>query len=268
MTTALRLEPRPRLVQFRVLAVVLDRAHARIFAVTPTTVAEIVDIASQATRGGRFHSDRHGAPGGGERAFHHRLEEETRRHFLEVTRALQTALVGHPDDDVFLAGPGPYATVFERHLSVDLKNRIIGIEQMNPLDSTPAVVAGVVRDAKRHRQHQAEQAVMAAVAEGVGTGRGTNGIRETLRALGRGQVRALIVHPRASGAGFRCLKTGRLVASRWDCRSEGAAREVGDVIRAAVREAVDQGADVIVIQDPTVACEVDGLAALLRYTEE
>lgn len=267
MTTALRLEPRTRSAPFRVLAVVLDRAHARIFAVTPTTVSEIADIASPATRGGRFHGDRHGAPGGGERAFHQRLEEESRRHFLDVIRALATALVGHPDDDVFLAGPGPYATVFERHIPVDLKHRVIGIEQMNPLDITPAVVAAVVRDAKRHHQHQAEQAVMAAVAEGVGTGMATNGVPETLHALGHGQVRALIIHPHARCTGFRCLKTGRLALSRWEYPGEGPTREVADVIRAAAREAVRQHADVIFIQDPTVAREVDGLAALLRFKE-
>ncbi|HKR55585.1 MAG TPA: hypothetical protein VJS20_04745 [Gemmatimonadales bacterium] len=252
---------------FRVLAVVLDRAHARVFAVTPTTVSEIADITSPAIRGGRFLSDRHGATGGGERPFHHRPEDESRRHFLDLIRVLTTALVGHPDDELFLAGPGSYATLFERQIPVDLKHRVIGIEEMNPLDATPAVVAAVVRDAKRHHQHQAEQAVMTAVADGVGTGMATNGVPETLHALGHGEVRALIIHPHARCAGFRCLKTGRLAMSRWEYPGEGPAREVADVIRAAAREAVRQGADVIFMQDPTVAGEVDGLAALLRSKE-
>lgn len=267
MTTALQFPLRTRLAVPRTLAVVLDRAHARIFAVTPKAVSEVIDIASPATRGGRFHSDRHGAPGGGERAYHARLEEESRHHFLDVIRALTTALVGHPEDYLFLAGPGPYATVFERHLPVDLKARVVGIEQMNPVDATPAAVAAVTREAVRHHRHQAEQAVMASVAEGLGTGMATNGTRETLRALARGQIRTLIIHPHARCAGFRCLQSGKLALSRWDCQSEGAVREVADVIRAAAREAADLGADVIFIQDPTVAREVDGLAALLRFKE-
>lgn len=267
MTTALPLPLRVRARTSRTLAVVLDRAHARIFAVSPNTVTEIADVVSPATRGGRFHSDRHGAPGGGERSYHTRLEEESRQHFLGVIRALNTALVGHPDDDVFLAGPGPYASVFMHHLPVDLKARIIGVEQMNPLDATPALVANVVRSAERHHRHQAEQSLLAAVAEGLGTGMATNGVRETLRALAHGQVRVLIVHPHARCAGFRCLQTGRLVLGRWDCQSEGAAREVADVIRAAAREAGEQGAQVFDVQDPTVARDVDGLAALLRFKE-
>lgn len=267
MTTVLPFQPAIRPVPQRVLAVVLDRAHARIFAVAPRTVEEIADIASPATRGGRFHSDRHGAPGGGERAFHDRLEEESHRHFGDVIHALSAALVGHPADMLFLAGPGPYATVFERHLPVDLKARVIGTEQMNPMDAAPAAVAAAAREADRHHRHQAEQSVMAAVAEGVGTGMATNGVRETLRALGNGQVRVLIIHPHAHCAGFRCLGTGRLVMSRWDGPGEGPTREVGDVIRAAAREAVARGADVILIQDSTVAREIDGLAALLRFKE-
>lgn len=267
MTSVLQYPPRPRDGITRVLVVVLDRAHARLFVVTPNQVKEVADIASPATRGGRFHSDRHGAPGGGEQSFHHRLEEESRRHFLSVIDALNAELVGHPRDSVLLAGPGPYATVFERHLPVHLKERVIGTEQMNPLEASPAVVAGVARAAQRQHLREAERTVMAAVAEGLGTGRATNGVRETLRALAQGQVRSLITHPHARRPGFRCLRTGRLVLSKWDCRGEGSVREVADVIRAAVREAIRQNAEVILVQDPAVAPGIDGLAALLRFPE-
>jgi len=250
----------------RVIAVLLDRAHARIFAVTAQAVQEIADIASPATRGGRFHSDRHGAPGGGEHAYHQRLEEESRRHFHSVSDALRAALVGHPGDHLFLAGPGPLATVFQRHLAVDLSARVIGCEQMNPLDATPPVVAAAARVAEREYHRQGERAVAAAIAEGVGTGKATNGVRETLRALAQGQVRALVMHAHSRSPGFRCLRSGRLALTAAECRQEGGAREVADVIRAAAREAAEQGAEVIVIQDPAVAREIDGLAALLRFS--
>jgi len=249
----------------RVVAVVLDRSHARLFAVGSRDVVEFDDIVSPATRGGRFHSDRHGAPGGGEHTYHQRLEEESRRHFRAISEALTTAFAGHPDDHLFIAGPGPIATVFRRHLPVDLSARVIGIEQLNPLEATPAIVAAAARDAERHHHREAEQTVLAAVAEGLGTGRATNGIRETLRALAHRQVRTLVTHPHARSAGFRCLRSGRLVLTAAECRDEGAPREVADVIRAAAREAAGQGAQVIVIQDPTVAREIDGLAALLRF---
>lgn len=265
MTSVLPQEERVGTGVPRILAVVLDRAHARIFAVTPNEVTEIADIASPATRGGRFHSDRHGAPGGGEHTYHQRLEEEARRHFKAVSEALLVELVGHPDDHVFLAGPGPAATVFRRHLSVPLSSRVIGVEQINPLDTTPAIVAAAAREAARVHHRDAELAVMAAVTEALGTGLATNGVRETLRALARGQVRVLISHPHARGSGFRCVRTGRLVLSAADCGGEGLPREVADVIRAAMREAIRQGARVVLIQDPTIAREVDGLAALLRF---
>lgn len=249
----------------RVFAVVLDRSHARIFAVTARDVVEVKDISSPATRGGRFHSDRRGAPGGGEHTYHQRLEEESRRHFRAVCEALAAEIAGHAGDHVFIAGPGPMATVFRRHLPVDLSARVIGVEQLNPLETTPAIIAAAARDAERHHHREAEQAVMAAVAEGLGTGRATNGLRETLRALANGQVRTLVTQPHARGAGFRCLESGRLVVTAAECRGEGAPREVADIVRAAAREAVQRGAQVVVIEDPTVAREIDGLAALLRF---
>lgn len=263
--SALLFPERTRTRASRVLVVVLDRTCARILAVTATAVAEIADVASPATRGGRFHSDRHGAPGSGEHAFHQRLEEESRRHFLAIAEVLNGELIGHPDDSLLLAGPGPYATVFERHLPVHLKARVIGLEQLNPQDATPAVVARVARDAARTHRRRAEQTVWAAVAEGLGPGLATNGVRETLRALARGQVRTLLIHPRTRIAGFRCLRTGRLTVSRVDCHREGGARVVADLVRAAAREAVRQGAELVLVEDPTVAREMDGLAALLRF---
>jgi len=265
MTSPLASRPRVGRTSPRVLAVVLDRSHARVFAVTAQDAVEIADISSPATRGGRFHSDRHGAPGGGEHAYHQRLEEECRRHFRAVSEVLTAELVGHPGDHLFIAGPGPMATVFRHHLTVDLSSRVIGAEQLNPLEATPAIVAAAAREAERHHHHEAEQTIMAAVAEGLGTGRATNGLRETLRALAHGQVRTLVTHPHARGAGYRCLQSGRLVLTAAECRGEGGPREVADIVRAATREAVRQGAQVIVIQDPTVAREIDGLAALLRF---
>ena len=265
MTSVLSYPERPAAGIPRILAVVLDRGHARILAITSREVTEVVKLSSPVTRGGRFHGDRHGAPGGGEHSYHQRLEEEARRHYKTVSEALMVELAGHPDDHLFLAGPGPTATVFRRHLSVPLSSRVIGVEQINPLDMSPAVVAAAAREAARVHHRQAEQAVMAAVTEGLGTGLATNGVRETLRALARGQVRVLVSHPHARGSGFRCLRTGRLVVSAADCGGEGSPRAVADLIRAALREAVRQGARIVLIQDPTIAREVDGLAALLRF---
>lgn len=254
-----------RIAPPRVLAVVLDHVHARLFAVTDTQVTEVSDIRSPVARGGRFRNDRHGSPGVGEQAFHRRMEEEEHRHFAAVVVALAAQLAGRPKDGLFIAGPGPVATVFRRFLAPELDARVIGVEQLNPVEITPAVVASVTREAARHHRHAVERSVVAAIEEGVGTGLATNGMRETLRALARGQVRALIVPPQARGEGFRCLTSGRLVLAATECRGEGAARPVADVVQSATREAVGQGAEVIAIHDPVVAKAIDGLAALLRY---
>lgn len=259
------LAPALRPAPARILAVVLDHVHARIFSVTERDVTEVSDLRAPAPRGGKFHTDRHGSPGVGEQAFHRRAEEEEHRHFAAVVRTIGTQLAGRPKDLLFLAGPGPLATVFRRFLPPALDPRVIGVEQLNPVEVTAALVAGAAREAARHYRHAAERTVAATIDEGVGTGFATNGVRETLRALAQGQVRALVVPLHARGEGFRCLTSGRLVLTATECRGEGAARPVADVIQGATREAMRQGAEVIRIHDPVIAKAIDGLAALLRY---
>jgi peptide subunit release factor 1 (eRF1) len=99
----------------------------------------------------------------------------------------------------------------------------------------------------------------------VGTGWAVNGARETLAALGRGQVRTLLIREDLDGAGFRCRDTGRLVLAKGDCAGEGAPDPVRDLVDEAVEEALHQRIQVVVIRDPDVAAAVDGLAAFLRF---
>jgi peptide subunit release factor 1 (eRF1) len=259
------LAPTPRIAPPRILTVVLDHVRARLFAVTDSEVTEVADLRSGPARGGKFHADRRGSPGVGEQAYHRRVEEEEHRHFAAVVVAVTAQLAKRPKDGLLVAGPGPLATVFRRFLAPALDARVIGMEQLNPAEVTPAVVASITREAARHHRHVVEQQVVATIAEGLGTGLATNGVRETLRALAQRQVRALVVPTHARGEGFRCLGSGRLVLAATDCRGEGAARPVADVIQSAARDAVLQGAEVIAIHDPMVAKTIDGLAALLRY---
>ena len=46
----------------RILAVVLDHAHARLFLVDDAHAVELPCLVSPRMRGGKFHSDRQGAP--------------------------------------------------------------------------------------------------------------------------------------------------------------------------------------------------------------
>jgi peptide subunit release factor 1 (eRF1) len=101
--------------------------------------------------------------------------------------------------------------------------------------------------------------------EGIGTGWGINGLRPTLNALARGQVRSLLVHADASEPGFRCGDSGRMALTPPECRGEGEPIPVLDIVDDAIEEALRQGVDVNVVYEPEAREAIESLGALLRF---
>jgi peptide subunit release factor 1 (eRF1) len=222
------------------IAVVLDRSHARFFDVTEREATELSCITSPATRGGRFHSDRHGSPGQGERTYDHRKTEEARRHFAVVARHLAALTRARPADGILIAGPGTVAAVFRRALPAGLAQRVIGAAKLTPTDPaqlSPQRVHDLARAASERDASARVAAAVTALLEGLGKNRATNGPADTLRALGRGRVRTLLV--------------------RGDVH--------GTSLGAATKTARRQKAEVLVVRDPKLASRIDGIAALLRF---
>jgi hypothetical protein len=129
------------------LAVVVDRAHARLFDIGPAGVVELPCLWSQATRGGKFHSERGDAPGRGERAYHGRLREEERRHLAAIAGCIE-AQARDPSLEVVLAGPHNLTRALRRLLPHPIDARCVGTMHLNPKLVTPAIVE---REARRLR---------------------------------------------------------------------------------------------------------------------
>ena len=248
-----------------VLVVVLDRAHARFFEVTGAGATELSCLQSPTMRGGKYHSDRQGGPGWGEHAYHDRIREEERRHYRAIAVELERLQGTRPPMAVVLAGPGSTGVALRRALPPLLAERVIGTAKLNPTEVTPAAIQTVTAALRREHERDAERALVAAMLEGLGTGRAENGLRAVLRALAKGQVRVLLVRPDAQATGFRCAASGRLVLSVADCRGEGQAARVGDLVAEAIADARREGAAVSVIRDADAAQPIEGLAALLRF---
>ena len=225
----------------RVVTVVLDRAHARFFEVTSAGTVELTSLQSPAMRGGRFHSDRQGGPGWGEHDYHDRRREEARRHYRAIAAQLERLQDAHGTTAFVLAGPGGTGEVLRRSFPRVLAARVIGTAKLNPTEVTPAAVQAVTAALWRQHERDDERVLVAAMLEGLGTGRAENGLRAVLRALAKGQVRVLLLR-------------GDMHAS------------MRDIIREAAVEARRQGATVTVVKDAQSAREIDGLAALLRFS--
>jgi peptide subunit release factor 1 (eRF1) len=248
----------------RLLTVVLDRTAARFFEVTAYDTRELPSLRADNTRGKRFHSDQAGTMWG-EHTYNNRIRQEKQRHFEAVARELFAIDRRQPAHGLVLAGTGSEARAVEPFLHNYLVERVIGTARLNPKEATPALVHAATLAVREAWERQAERAAVHEMLEGLGGGWAGNGSDGTLRALARGQVRALLVNPDASEPGFRCGDSGRLARTEQECREEGEPVPVLDVVDDAIEEALRQGLEVNVVYEPDAADAVDGLAGLLRF---
>jgi peptide subunit release factor 1 (eRF1) len=273
LQTRLLLGNRPRLAEAlaaveafgRIIVALVDRTHARFFEVTAFGVDESSCLQLPATRGGKYHSDRADSPGWGERDFHNRIREERHRHAAAVAHQLAVLVAKGPCQGIVLAGPAKSIEDHQRFLPRSLATRVLGTVRLNPTAATTAEVRRAALDVRATWERSHEAAILAELDQGVGSDWAVKGVRPTLRALSRGQVRVLVVPAGQAGYGYRCTGSGRLVLTQEDCRGEGEAVLVGDLVSEAVDEALQQHVEVEVIDDPELKAGVDGLSALLRF---
>jgi peptide subunit release factor 1 (eRF1) len=248
----------------RLLTVVLDRTSARFFEVTAYDTRELAGLRADSTRGKRFHGDQDGSGGWGEHTYNNRIREEKQRHYEAIARELFTIDRRHPAQGIVLAGTGAEAAV-EPFLHSYLVERLIGTARLNPKEATLASVHAATLAVREGYERASERALVHEMLEGIGTGWGINGLRPTLKALSRGQVRSLLVHADASEPGFRCGDSGRLALTPRDCHGEGEPIPVLDIVDDAIEEALRQGLDVNVVYEPEAREAIESLGALLRF---
>ncbi|HEY4321290.1 MAG TPA: hypothetical protein VGM77_08950 [Gemmatimonadales bacterium] len=249
----------------RVFTVVLDRATALIWEVTAFDARMVQKVASDVTRGGRYHAAGARGDSTGEHAFHNRIRDEKRRHLETVARALFDLDRKAPGHQVVIAGAGSDATALEPYLHNYIAERVIGFARMAVKDATPDAVRLLTLAVRADHVHHAAANHVEELAEGLGTGWAVNGVRATLKALSQGQIRLLLVRGDAALPGFRSMTTGRLSTLARDLREDGEVLPTADVIDDAVEEALRQRVALDVIYDPESAEMVDGLAGLLRF---
>ncbi len=248
----------------RVLTAVLDRTAARFFRVTAFGSEEVADMTADATRGGRFHGDQNG-PGWGEHSYNNRLRTERQRHLEAAALQLQALDKQEPVRGIVLAGNGTDAGVLQPYLHPYLLDRVMGAVRLNAKKVTPAEVMEATLAVRAEWERASELLLMHDLEEGLGTGWAVDGVHETLKALGRGQVRTLLVDPDVAEPGFRGVESGRLALMEADLRGEKDVVPVIDVIDDAIEEALRQRVTVNVVFEPAAKKAIHGLAALLRF---
>lgn len=248
-----------------VIVAVLDRALARFLMASPAGAVELPGGFTVSGRGGRYRPDREDAPGEGERDYHARLAEERHRHYAMIAERLEELARERPASGLVLAGPADHTGALMRFLPERLASRVLGTARLNPTSATPAAVHAAAQRVAEEHERTAVAGELIALEDSIGTGWAVEGVRETLRALARGQVRTLYVREGLEGGGFRCSATGRLVLAKGDCAGAGAPVPVRDVADEAIEDALRQRVRVVMVLRDAAAEPVDGMAATLRF---
>lgn len=249
------------------LAVLVDRERARFFEVAADGATEVIGVITKDRRGGRFRSDRRDAPGWGERHYHNRMTSQKHRHYAEVADATAALLRTRRLAGVAVMGPSVHAKALTDFLPDEIRDRLLGTASLNPTTANPAEVAQATWLLQADSERAQEASLVEEIVRGAAKGAAVNGLRPTLAALARGQVRTLAVPEGQDASGFRCSGSGRLVPHRAQCRGDGEALPVANLVDAAIDEALRQRAEVRVINERRQADRIEGLAATLRFRD-
>ncbi len=249
----------------RLIAVYLDKSGATVYQITAFEAKPLENIPSARARGRRYHFDRHGAPGVGEYRYHSRLRHERDHLFAEVANRVFDLDRREPVRGIVLGSSGNEAESLKKFLHPYLAGKVMGTVRSSRKNGSAADVHRQVLEVRESYERKLERHQVAEMLLGQGSGWSINGIAPTLEALGKGQVRTLLIRADAGVPGFRCAETGRLTLNPRDCRGIGNAVPVPDVIDDAIEEALRQRIDLDVVFEPDAAETINGLAALLRF---
>jgi peptide chain release factor subunit 1 len=243
----------------RIAVVTADRTSARFFLVTAYGVEELPGMTgSAAPRAGT-------SAGWGEHNYNMRIRQDKQRHLAGIAEHL-FALHGRVRlDGIVLGGVGNEGAALVPHLHTYLHDLVLGSARLHPKDVTPTEAREAAIALRAQREREWERAHVEALMENAGRGWAVRGIEPTLRALSAGQVRVLLADGEASVTGFRCGDSGRLSLTAAQCRGEGSAVPVIDLVDDAIEEALRQRAQVDVVYDAKARPKIDRLGALLRF---
>lgn len=240
-----------------------DRTGADIYA-----VAQGALVGQHAVEGETEHITRSKPGGWSQRRFQQRAENTWQDNAREVAREVAEVIEEVGAAVVVLAGD-----VRARHLLVDElsdahRALVVDIERAEDTGSVAALAAEAVRaQATVAAEHTV--AVLAEFGEARATGRGADGVADTLGALRRGQVRTLLVVDDTFGDETRtawCGDDPTMVALGPETAGEGSVDLTeGPLTDLAVRAALAQDAEVRVVPSHGRNSPAEGMGAILRF---
>src|ERR1041384_2023328 len=132
----------------RLLAAVLDKSGASLYQVTAVEARKLDELDATARKGGRFHTDRHGAPGMGEHGFHNRLRHEREQLLDAVAARLFDPDRRSPVRGIGVAASGGEVEALKMFLHPYVAGKVLGSVRLPRKGATPRAVHAAVLEAR------------------------------------------------------------------------------------------------------------------------
>jgi peptide chain release factor subunit 1 len=265
-----------------IVTIILDRKKARIFRLELDGAHEILDFfypgASRTKKHrspeGKFRqklSPRSGTgnlvQGYGEHGFHRTIENEIHQHYKYIADKVFAYFNENKFNLLVLGGTDKNIPEFSHHLHSYLRDRLAGTITVDVNKIKPYQLNEVTLDALELSKSDKEKRLLGEFEEKLGLRYAINGVKPTLKALMRGQVRILLVSEGFSSPGFICPESGILsLENKKDICPEGIEPvAVVDVVDDAMEEAFRQKAEIEILLDQKARKKIDGIGAILRF---
>lgn len=191
-------------------------------------------------------------------------QHETREQLQRVAKSIFEMRKTHPFDRLLIAAPEELASVFQGHLHEYVK-RVYAGRIHATLTTPPNTLYEAVLDRLHEIDHEQEQAYVSEL-ENQPLETVAVGLPRTLQMLNWANVRVLLVDQEYHTPGY-VFYPSRLLSMTPDEAPEGNefTWQIPDMVDTMIERAIEQGAEVEIIQSPEARSRVNGVSALLRY---
>jgi hypothetical protein len=234
------------------------------------------DVTRQAVHGTGWPVHKTGVGGWSARRYERSVEEAWETNAKELADAVVQAAGGASLEAIVVTGDTRAVNLLIDKLPTDLAGTVVTVDRELDIDSDE--LAEAADDALRQLEDDEARSQLETFRNQAGTGRGVEGLAETVAALRDGQVAALFVGGRYLDGDRRAPELSWASETAWvgpgladvglaeaDLRDRGVTEVAEDQVAAAlIRAAVGTDADLFLVPESETPPQ-DGIGALLRY---
>lgn len=250
---------------YETCAVVLaDSQESRIFVVALNNAVKVAETeAAEEIR-------RFDAGGSAHMIFQHRTDNLIKAHTKDMAEELGKIVQRNGIKRIIVSSNDSIKGAVMGSLPDQLKALLVDYINL-PTHSSMQDIMQAIEPLLQQAERQQEADVLTRLENQVGAvgGLGVAGIVDTAMALTKGQVQTLLIHQSFSGYGGECPNCGTLRAGkRANCPYDGTELQPVDLREAFTARALQQSADIQVVEASPYLDQHEGVGALLRYSDD